>query len=1094
MRRVTSVALALAGAIATVLVGSCSDNPVEPAGSTAGPAAHMPIAFATASTVSGAVFTTDKDDYVPGDTLKLAGWGWQAGDTLDIHLDLNPQNHPPVDWAVGVDANGDFQDSTYVVQESDLGVTFALTATSRATGDTATAVFYDHSFAGAFINKVNGATATPVTVHSNSSFTIRAGASETTTGNSTHPVWTGTSYGFNTTNSAPASGSFVCLSPAKPTAPGVTITATASPGTDAGEDMTIPATGLARGTQWVFIRAHGATDCSAPGGISSPSVGWQLTVQGPDLALTKSHIAADFVRGANADYTIKVQNVGEDATSGTITVVDNGLPNNMTAVAISGLNWTCTLATLTCTRSSSLASLAFADDITLTVAVGKAGNATVTNTATVSGGGDNTTGNNTANDATTLIDAPATHLTITSAAITAAINTCSSAITVQTRNQFNQPVRPDANVQVDLSSTSGGGTFYAAAGCGGSPVTSITIPSTDFSVNFYYKDSSCGTPTIKTKDNNSGAGSLGEDTQQETINGCAANTAPTVDAGGPYTVDEGTQLALSPTVTDPDAGDVLTYKWSIVYTTPIDAGGSCSFDDDTKKLAKITCDDDSNGGTFTLSLEVKDGAGGHTVSDNATLTVNNANPTANAGTSYSGNEGSAIALNGSGDDPGNNDDAQLTYKWSINTSGIDAVGGCSFDDDTKKDAKVTCTDDSNGGTFDLSLVVKDDDNGTSAASHATLSVANVDPTADAGGPYSGNEGSAIQLSGSGNDAGSNDVAGLTYKWTVNTSGIDAGGACTFDDDTKKDAKVTCTDDSGAGTFTLSLVVKDDDNGTSAASTANLTVSNVAPTMSITAPGDYSVWAITAPEFGSAGFVTASLSDVGKNDTHTCKINWGDGDPEVNGVVTETLGSGTGSCASAGGNPYTDDGAGIYLITVTVADDDGGQVSASRTIIVYDPSAGFVTGGGWFNSPAGAYLADASLTGKANFGFVSKYLKGNNVPSGNTEFQFQAGNLNFHSDIYEWLVVNQNGVNAQFKGNGLINGQGCAADREGKCRFMLWAFDGTKNGGYDTFRIEIWTEDSGGTKHDLYDNGGSGSGGFSTAAIGGGSIQVQTGKK
>ena len=60
--------------------------------------------------------------------------------------------------------------------------------------------------------------------------------------------------------------------------------------------------------------------------------------------------------------------------------------------------------------------------------------------------------------------------------------------------------------------------------------------------------------------------------------------------------------------------------------------------------------------------------------------------------------------------------------------------------------------------------------------------------------------------------------------------------------------------------------------------------------------------------------------------------------------------------------------------------------------------------------------------------------------------------------------------------------------------MLWAYDGTKSGGYDTFRIEIWTEDSGGAKHDVYDNGGSGTGGFSTAPISGGSIQVQTGKK
>ena len=44
-----------------------------------------------------------------------------------------------------------------------------------------------------------------------------------------------------------------------------------------------------------------------------------------------------------------------------------------------------------------------------------------------------------------------------------------------------------------------------------------------------------------------------------------------------------------------------------------------------------------------------------------------------------------------------------------------------------------------------------------------------------------------------------------------------------------------------------------------------------------------------------------------------------------------------------------------------------------------------------------------------------------MPTGNTEFQFQAGNLNFTRPAYEWLVVNQNGTNAQFKGTGTVNG-------------------------------------------------------------------------
>ena len=270
----------------------------------------------------------------------------------------------------------------------------------------------------------------------------------------------------------------------------------------------------------------------------------------------------------------------------------------------------------------------------------------------------------------------------------------------------------------------------------------------------------------------------------------SANQAPTVNAGS-YTVAEGTELTLAPVVSDPD-GDALTYKWT-VNTGGIDTNGSCAFEDDTQKNAKITCTDDSQGapsGKFSLTLQVNDG-NGHIVNGNGDLTVTNANPVADAGGPYSGNEGSAIQLNGSGDDPGDNDDSHLGYQWTVDDTGIDADGECTLDNPASKNAKVTCTDD---GSFKVSLVVSDDDGGTSVASEATLTVANVAPVANAGGAYSGEEGSDIQLGGSGNDAGDNDDPDLTYKWTAVTTGIDANGACTFDNDASKTAKVTCTDD------------------------------------------------------------------------------------------------------------------------------------------------------------------------------------------------------------------------------------------------------------------------------------------------------------
>jgi uncharacterized repeat protein (TIGR01451 family) len=369
-----------------------------------------------------------------------------------------------------------------------------------------------------------------------------------------------------------------------------------------------------------------------------------------------------------------------------------------------------------------------------------------------------------------------------------------------------------------------------------------------------------------------------------------------------------------------------------------------------------------------------------------------------------------------------------------------------------------------------------------------VSGCNVAPAADAGGPYSGNEGSAIPLDGSGS---TDDGTIVTYQWTLGTfTGVN-GGSCSFVNgiSTGVSPSIICNDN---GTTTVSLVVTDN-LGASSTNTAQatVTVDNVNPVVTITAPGDYSVWAITAPEFGLAAFVNTSFTDAGTNDTHTCTIDWGDGDGAVNGTLTETAGSGT--CKSAAGNPYTDDGAGIYEIIVKVKDDDNGEGSASVTVIVYDPSAGFVTGGGWINSLAGYCKKSGcqDAEGKAHFGFVSKYQKGANVPTGQTEFQFQAGDLNLHSSVYEWLIVNKDGTNAQYKGTGTING---ANDTYGNAyKFMLWGYDGTKVGAYDTFRIRIWSEVNG-YEDVVYDNGGSGAGGYSTAAIANGSIHVQTGGK
>lgn len=172
----------------------------------------------------------------------------------------------------------------------------------------------------------------------------------------------------------------------------------------------------------------------------------------------------------------------------------------------------------------------------------------------------------------------------------------------------------------------------------------------------------------------------------------------------------------------------------------------------------------------------------------------------------------------------------------------------------------------------------------------------------------------------------------------------------------------------------------------------------------------------------------------------------------------------------------------------VGDDDDGESdsSAFQYIVVYDPEGGFVTAGGWIMSPEGAYAAGPSLTGKANFGFVSKYKKGATTPSGQTQFSFSVADLNFHSDSYDWLVIA--GPKAQYKGVGTINSAG-------NYGFMLFAVDEVLTSSTDTdlFRIKIWDRDNGDAI--VYDNEtGAGDDADPTTAIGGGSIVIHKAKK
>src|SRR5262249_51387327 len=161
--------------------------------------------------------------------------------------------------------------------------------------------------------------------------------------------------------------------------------------------------------------------------------------------------------------------------------------------------------------------------------------------------------------------------------------------------------------------------------------------------------------------------------------------------------------------------------------------------------------------------------------------------------------------------------------------------------------------------------------------------------------------------------------------------------------------------------------------------------------------------------------------------------------------------------------------GIYDVTLTVTDSNGASGSANTDVngvtmrvVIFDPNGGFVTGGGTIKVVAGSLGPGSTGNHRANFGFVSQYKNGSSVPTGETEFQFRAGNINFHSSSYDWLTINAvvNDAWSQYQGTGTINGL-TPANTADIFKFYVASEDNQWNGGtgVDKFRMKIWEQNS-----------------------------------
>ncbi|HEY0160865.1 MAG TPA: PKD domain-containing protein, partial [Thermoanaerobaculia bacterium] len=306
----------------------------------------------------------------------------------------------------------------------------------------------------------------------------------------------------------------------------------------------------------------------------------------------------------------------------------------------------------------------------------------------------------------------------------------------------------------------------------------------------------------------------------------------------------------------------------------------------------------------------------------------------------------------------------------------------------------------------------------SAVVDVTVASVNDAPTASLSAPSSAVEGGAVSATVSSDDI---DGDSLTISWTVTKDGAP------FANGTGSNVSFT-PDDNGAYVVTATAA----DASANGSATATVTVSNAAPSIaSVTGP-------TSQLAAGGSSTIAVTYADAGAADTHTATFTWSDG-ATVPGTCT------AGTCTAT----RTHAAAGIYTVSIVVADDDGATAASSfGNVVVYDVNAGFVTGGGWI----------ATASGKANLNVNVKYQKGA-TPSGSTKFDVAGGT--FQSTSHDWLVVT--GSTATWQGSGAINGAG-------NYGFTVTVTDAAT----DSFAVRVYDKATNATVYETSGNLGGGS--------------------
>ena len=276
-------------------------------------------------------------------------------------------------------------------------------------------------------------------------------------------------------------------------------------------------------------------------------------------------------------------------------------------------------------------------------------------------------------------------------------------------------------------------------------------------------------------------------------------------------------------------------------------------------------------------------------------------------------EDGSTTLVGTYSDPGMQDTHELDIDWDgdfIFDQTVAVTGGSFSISRQFLDDNPTATP---SDTFDVNVRLRDDDTGLDAAA-VSLTVNNVAPSNIQIQPLAAiDENGIAQLQLTFDDPGTLDTFSVDVDWgdgtPVETLLLGAGARFLATSHQYLDDNPTVTP---ADIYQVRVTITDDDGGQTTAE-APITVNNVAPILTVAADQALDEAALLDLTGGGLG----SFTDVGTLDTHSATVNWGDGTAAQAVMVNQLNGSGT----LDGSHIYADNG--VYTVTVTLSDDDGG---------------------------------------------------------------------------------------------------------------------------------------------------------------------------